>query len=105
MAKQWGEGVALVKFIFTPEHRSVAAVHVRSRDTRHDGVYRSEKFEIVSDDMLRMRRFESERQASEFVELFRMLDQPTDPRTVISGYANLMTRVTSASYRCAADRR
>lgn len=41
----------------------------------------------------------AERLSGEFAELLRQLDQPSDPRTVIGGYATLMTRVASPEFR------
>ena len=34
-----------------------------------------------------------------FADLFRQLEQPNDPRSVVSGYATLMTRVASPEFR------
>ncbi len=40
-----------------------------------------------------------DRLTGDFADLFRQLEQPSDPRTVIGGYATLMTRVASPEFR------
>ena len=40
-----------------------------------------------------------DRSVGDFGDLFRQLEQPSDPRTVVGGYATLMTRIASPNFR------